>query len=209
MNCTRPDLAFSLSVFSRFLANPGQRHWTGVQQVLQYVKGTVEYGITYTKGPSWNIAGFCDSDYAGDIDTRCSTTGYVITGGGGPLMWKSKLQPSVSLSVSEAEYKAACALSTDNVWLIQFLSELAYPISLPTPLWCDNQAALDLIDNPVCHDRTKHIETKYHYVRQQVAIGNAIFSYVPTKENPADLFTKPLSILKFLQCCADLSLSSV
>ena len=197
MNCTRPDLAFSMSVFSRFLSNPGPRHWTGIQQVLKYLKGTTDFGITYTRSHTWNLLGYCDSDYANDLDSRCSTTGYVLMGGGGPLQWKSKLQPTVSLFVTQAEYQAACALATDNVWLIQLLAELNYSVLLPMPLWSDNQGALDLIDNPVCHDRTKHIETRYHYVRQQVACGNAIFSYVNTKDNIADLFTKPLTSTNF------------
>ena len=153
--------------------------------------------------------GFCDSDYAGDVDTRRSTTGYVIMAGGGPIQWRAKLQPTVSISVSESEYKCACALSTYNFWLVQMLREINSPVPLPMSLWCDNQGALNLIDNPVCHDRTKHIDIKYHYVREQVQAGNCIFSYIPTADNIADLFTKPLTLKPFTKCCTDMNLSLV
>ena len=209
MNCTRPDLAYALSVFSRFLANPGHRHWTGIQQVLRFLKGTTEVGLTYTRCAQWHVHGFCDSDYGGDVDTRRSTTGYVIIAGGGPIQWRAKLQPTVSLSVSESEYKSASALATDNFWLVQFLREIHFSVPLPMSLWCDNQGALNMMDNPVCHDRTKHIDIKYHYVREQILAGNCIFSYIPTADNLADMFTKALTLKPFTKCSTDMRLAVI
>lgn len=194
---TRPDITFAVSVLSQYLEKPLQVHWNAVKRIFRYLKGTLKHGILIKGGES-ELHGFSDADFAGDINTRRSTTGYVFMFGSDVLAWCSRKQKSVSLSTTEAEYVAASMATTDLVWHLRLLNELLAPVKLKTPtLFVDNQSALKLIRNPQFHKRTKHIDVKYHYIREKYEEGMMNIEYVKSEDQLADIFTKALCAEKF------------
>ena len=142
------------------------------------------------------MVGYCDADYAGDCNTRRSTTGYVFSLGSGAVAWCSKRQPTVSFSTTEAEYRAAAMAAQESTWLMRLLKDLHQPIK-QVILHCDNRSAVCLAENPIFHARTKHIEIHYHFIREKVLQGDIQMKLTPTEEQIADIFTKGLSISKF------------
>ena len=190
MVSTRPDLAAALGVLARFMQDPGRIHWEAAKRVLRYVQQTKRLGLQFKRQKSTEIVGFCDSDWGGDLDTRRSTTGYVFLLGGGAFSWCSKRQGGSALSSCEAEYTAAAQAAMEVAWQRSFLEELGLGKREPIVIGCDSQSALNLIDNPVYHERSKHIGIKFHYVREQVLKGEVEFVYVPTKFLVADDLTK-------------------
>ena len=121
---TRPNIAYAIGVVSQFIQNPRKPHLEAVRRILRYVKGTSDFGILYEKGVSCKVVGFCDANYAGDISTRRSTTGYVFNLGSGAISWCSERQPTVSLSTTKAKYKAAAMAAQECDWLMQLMSNL-------------------------------------------------------------------------------------
>ena len=146
------------------------------------------------------LAGYSDSDWAGNPDDRKSTTGYVFNIGSGPISWSSKKQPTVSLSSTEAEYKALCSATCEAIWLRRILEDVGETQNAPTVISCDNQSTIKLANNPIYHARTKHIETQHHFVREKLQSKEIDLSYCNTNENVADIFTKPLGKAKFEIC---------
>ena len=136
---TRLDISFSVGVLSRFSNKPRESHWKEGMRLLRYIKGTLDYGINYGEGDT--LIGYCDSDWAGDSDSRKSVSGYCFSLGSGPFSWSSKKQPTVALSSSEAEYKAACFAVCEAVWLRRILADMGIPMSMATTLKCDNRVA--------------------------------------------------------------------
>jgi hypothetical protein len=156
--------------------------------VLRYLVGTASYGITYG-GTSFGLEAFCDADYAGDIDTRRSTTGYAFIACGGAVSWSSKRQPTVAMSTTEAEYMAAAHCIKEALWIRKLLDDL----QLPNPaivIQCDNQGAIKLLKNPVFSIRTKHIDVIYNFARERVARKEVIIQYIRTDAMVADYLTK-------------------
>ncbi|KAK6145332.1 hypothetical protein DH2020_022152 [Rehmannia glutinosa] len=119
LTLTRPDISFSVGVMSRYMQNPKKTHLEAVRQILRYIKSTMDYGILYKRGGNCKVIGYCGADYGGDHDTRRSTTGYVFMLGSGAISWRSKRQPTVSLSTTEAEYRAATMAAQESTWLVQ------------------------------------------------------------------------------------------
>ncbi|KAE8705435.1 hypothetical protein F3Y22_tig00110429pilonHSYRG01243 [Hibiscus syriacus] len=197
LTLTRPDISYAVGVMSRYMQNPKKPHLEAVRRILRYVKNTIDYGLLYKKGEDCKLVGYCDADYAGDHDTRRSTTGYVFKLGSGTISWCSKRQPTVSLSTTEAEYRAAAMAAQESTWLIQLMNNLHQPVDYAIPLYCDNQSAIRLAENPVFHARTKHVEVHYHFVREKVLQEEIEMRQIKTDEQIADLFTKSLSVGKF------------
>ncbi|KAL5567911.1 hypothetical protein UlMin_024486 [Ulmus minor] len=168
LTLTRPDISYAVGVMSRYMQNPKKPHLEAVRRILRYVKSTIDYGLLYKKGEDCKLVGYCDVDYVGDHDTRRSTTGYVFKLGSGTISWCSKRQPTVSLSTTEAEYRAAAMVAQESTWLIQLMNNLHQPVDYAVPLYCDNQSAIRLAENPVFHARTKHVEVHYHFIREKV-----------------------------------------
>jgi hypothetical protein len=198
---TRCDIAFTASVLSRFLVNPAPVYIKSAKRVLQYLKGTIMYGITYG-GPQYNpqrldIKLYTDSDYAGDRHTYRSTSGYVSFIAGGPASWQSKRQSVVAQSSTEAEYIAMSELAKEGVWIRYLLEGLNYkgPDLDPITLLGDNQGSLALAENPTFHRGSKHIAVRYHLIRQEVEEGRLQLAYIPTDLMPADGLTKVLKAL--------------
>ena len=196
MICTRPDIAHAIGMVSRFMANPGQEHWNAVKRILRYIKGTSSAALCY-RGSQYVVRGYVDSDFAGDLDKRKSTTGYVFTLAGGAVSWLSKLQSVVALSTTEAEYMAATQACKEAVWIRRLLEELGHNQQTIT-VYCDSQSALHIARNPAFHSRTKHIGVQYHFVREVVEDGSVDLQKIHTKENLADVMTKAINADKFI-----------
>ena len=196
---TRPDIAYSVSVVSRYGSNPTQEHWTAVKRIFRYLKATYDYELVFS-GPIKPIAGYCDASYGNDLDTRRSTSGYTFSLGSGSVSWSSKRQPTVACSTTEAELMAQTQATKEAVWLRKLLSQLhnADHIKEPTAIHCDNQGAIALSKNPEMHPKTKHIDIIHFYCREKVADHTVDLRYISTQEQLADGLTKPLSGDKFI-----------
>ena len=145
------------------------------------------------------MVGYCDSNYAGDLDKRRSTTGYVFTLAKAPVCWKSTLQSTVALSTTEAEYMALTEAVKEAIWLQGLLGELGIQ-QRHIKVHCDSQSAIMLAKNQVYHARTKHIDVRYHFIREIIDEGGVVIQKIPTTENPADMLTKAVSSIKFQHC---------
>ncbi|KAH9684587.1 hypothetical protein KPL70_013604 [Citrus sinensis] len=195
MVCTRPDISQAVSMVSRYMHNPGKNQWLAVKWILRYLYGTVGAGLLFKKDCGQQCVGYCDSDFAGDLDKRRSTTGYVFTLGGGPVSWRSILQSTIALSTTEVEYMAATEAVKEAIWLKGLLGDLGV-IQENIAVFCDNQIA----KNQTYHARTKHIDVKYHYVREIIEGGDVLLKKIDTKDNPSDMLTKIVSGVKFQYC---------
>lgn len=165
---SRPDLAYAVNSVSKFLNNHSKSHWHAVKRIFAYLKGTSGYGVKYQGSENASdLVGFSDTDYAGDLETWRSTTGYIFQLAGGPITWASQRQKLVTLSTTESEYVAASVASREAIWLRKFLSDIGYLSRKTTTVFVDNQSAIKLVKNPEFHKRTKHIDIRYHYIRQK------------------------------------------
>ena len=205
--CTRPDLSQAVGALARYSANPMTEHWDAALGVVRYLSSTSSKGIIFScNNGMCELSGYCDADFAGDIDTRRSTTGYVFKLAGGAISWSSRLQPTVAASTTEAEYMAASNATKEGLWLRKLLTDLGKPLK-PIVIQSDNQAAISLLKNPITSMRSKHIDVIHHLARERVVRGEVVFSYVNTADNVADMLTKPLLELKFLACCKGMGMS--
>ncbi|KAH9657090.1 hypothetical protein KPL70_022912 [Citrus sinensis] len=199
MVCIRPDISPTVSMVSRYMHNSGKNQWLTVKLILRYLHGTVDVGLLFKKDCGQQCVEYCDSDFAGDLDKRISTTGYVFTSGGGPVSWRSILQSTIALSTTEAEYMAATEVVKKDIWLKGLLGDLRV-IQENIAVFCDNQSAIFLAKNQTYHARTKHIDVKYHYVREIIEGGDVLLKKINTKDNPSDMLTKVISRVKFQHC---------
>ncbi|XP_060973935.1 uncharacterized mitochondrial protein AtMg00810-like [Cannabis sativa] len=208
LTLTQPDISYAVGVVSRYMQQPTKPHLEVVRRTLRYVKNTINYGLFYKKGDEVKIIGYCDVDYAGDHDTRRSTTGYVFKIGSGVVSWCSKRQPTVSLSTTEAEYRAAAMAAQESTWLMQLMKDLYQFTNFSVPLYCDNQSAIRLAENPIFHARKKHLEVHYHFLREKVLQGELEMHQVKSEDQVADLFTKGLSTTRFQKLREQLNMKS-
>ncbi|KAD4888558.1 hypothetical protein E3N88_20631 [Mikania micrantha] len=195
---TRPDLAYSVSVVSRFMHNPSKVHQGAVRRILRYVAGTYKMGLWYGKDKELRLLGYTDSDWGGCIDDRKSVSANIFMMGDSAVSWSSRKQSSVALSSSEAEYISASAAACQCVWLRRILEDLGLFQSDPTVILCDNKSAINLSRNPVMHNRSKHIELKHHFIRELVIQEQVLLEFCGTNEQLADMLTKAISKEKFV-----------
>ena len=198
MICTRPDISQAISLVSRYMANPGKEHWKAVQWIFRFLQGTKNTCLHFGKSTG-DVIGYVDSDFAGDLDKRRSLTGYLFTFGGTAISWKASLQSTTALSTTEAEYMAITEAVKEGIWLKGFFNELTIG-KQPISLFCDSQSAIYLSKDQMFHERTKHIDVRYHFVRDIFMKGDLSIMKISTDKNPADMMTKPLSQDKFLLC---------
>jgi hypothetical protein len=192
MVSTRPDLANSIQILSRFMANPGMTHWRALKRVLQYLKRTAKIGIQYHGDLGFTPVGYSDADYAGCKDTRRSTSGYIFLMGGGAISWCSKRQGTMAMSTCEAEYVAAALAAKEAIWEKVFLTELGFEEDAAMVVHCDSQSALHVMQNAVINQRTKAIDITLHFIKELVERRLIHFTFKPTSQQLADIFTKPL-----------------
>lgn len=206
--CTRPDICFATCALSRFLENPKQDHWDHLVHLLKYLNSTKTISIVYEQcgnmdcegDQSWSIPDFySDSDWAGDKITRRSTTGYVFMFMNGAISWRSRLQQTVALSSTEAEYRATTEAGQEVIWITGLLQSLGIKLKLPVTLRCDNLSTIHLSSRSIFHSRTKHIELHHHWIREQVEKGAIKLKHIPTNEMLADLLTKTLGKKMFIE----------
>ncbi len=154
---------------------------------------------------STGLVGYCDSDFAGDLDSRRSTTRYVFLFNGGVVSWNSRLQPTTAASTSEAEYTATTAATKEALWLQKLMADLEHPEECVL-INCDNQGAIKLLKHPIASTRTKHIDVMHHFVRDRVTRKEVAFQYCKMEDMLADFMTKALSPVKFKACCVGLGI---
>lgn len=206
---TRPDIVYAVGVLSRFMEAPGKEHWTAMKQVMRYIRGTLNHGCTYKAGGDAVLVGFSDSDHVGDLDDRKRTTGLVFFFGSGVITWSSQKQKVVAKSSCEAEYIAAATAASQAVWLSRLLAEMLGSEIQKVKLRVDNKSAIELSKNPVHHERSKHIDVRYHYIRECVEQGKVDVVHVRTGDQVADILTKSLGRAQFTELRHKLGISQV
>ena len=205
---TQPDLAYAVSTLSKFASNPGKPHWMVLMHVLQYIKGTLDYKITYRGCGNTSLMpyGYVDADYGGDRNTRSSCSGHVFFMAGGPIAWGVKYQPTVVLSTTEAEYMAITRAAQQILWMYSVMSEVGFPQPRPALLYRDNAGAITLTKNTKHNARVKHINIRHYYIHERVDDGDIVVQHVPTSDNLADIFMKTLGKVVHRHICALLQL---
>jgi hypothetical protein len=189
----RPDVAFAANALAQTMHCPRERHWKAAIHCLKYLSGTPDLALHYAKDKGSTLIGFSDSDFAGCKGTRKSTTGFIFTLAGGPISWKIKKQEVITLSSCEAEYRALTSTVQECMWLRELLSELGWRVGKPTPIYCDNEAAVRISKDPVNRARTKHAALSFLFVREQQKLGTVNVIPVSTKAQVADYLTKAVS----------------
>ena len=198
LTATRPDIMYSVSLISRFMESPKDTHWNAGKRILRYVNGTRNFGILYSCSNEFKLIGYTDSDFAGSIDDRRSTSGYAFHFGTGVVSWASKKQSIVTLSSAEAEYVAATGAACQAVWMRRVMMELKHEQEEATRIYCDNNSAIALSKNPVFHKRSKHIDTRYHFIRELTNNGEILLDFCRSEDQCADIFTKALGKESFI-----------
>ena len=165
----------------------------GVKRVLRYLKGTFNYGLKFSvHAERTELNGYSVADWAGDVDTRRSTSGYAFQFGNGTISWSSRKQPTVTKSSTEAEYVALSSATQEAIWLRRLMKDLGEQTDAPTTIDEDNQGAIELARNAKYHNRTKHIDICHHFVREKVISNEIRVIYCRTQDMVADIMTKGL-----------------
>jgi hypothetical protein len=197
VTCTRPDIAHAVGIASRTSA-PTEAHWQLVKRILRYLAGTRDLGISFRwESSPPELVGYCDADYANDVETRRSTSGYAIFYGKGPIAWRCQRQPIVSLSTTEAEYISGCELVKDLLPIRELMVELRQLEDKPVRVFVDNQSTVAIAKDVAGQQRTKHIDVRHKWLSEQHESGKIKVEFVPGDEQKADMLTKPLHKTKF------------
>lgn len=189
---TRPDICFALAMLSRFNQNPGKPHWNAVKRVLRYMKGTINRKLVYRKNSDTELIGFCDADHARE-EGRKSMTGYSFVLAGAAISWCSKGQPTVSLSTTESELRAVVSTVQEALWLKRLEGEIFPDAPKDITIFCDNKSTIHLAINNSFSQQTKHIDIRTKFMREKMKQKIIKLVYIPTRENLADMHTKPMT----------------
>ena len=199
---TRPDITHAVNMVSRYMSSPSAQHLVAAKRILRYLQGTKALGLVYRRqrhvsdtsvtGQTLTITGYSDSDWGGDLSDRKSTTGYCVFINGNLISWNTKKQQTVALSTAEAELMAIVEVVKEVKWMYQLLEEMYFKVELPVQIYIDNQSAIKIAQNDIEHDRTKHIDIKYHFLKKEVEEKRVNLNWVSTEKQLADIFTKAL-----------------
>jgi len=207
MVCIRPDIAHVVGTVSRFLSNPIRANWNPVKWILRYLRGTTCLKLCFG-GDKPTLVGYTGFDMAGDIDSRRSTSGYVIKFAAGAMAWQSRLQKCVVLSTTEAEFIAITESCKELLWVKKFMQELSF-VQDKYLLFCDSQSDIHLGKNSTFHSRSKHIDVRYHWIRDALEARLLELAKDHTNDNCVDMMTKMLLKSKFETCCEIVGLSII
>jgi hypothetical protein len=207
---THPDIAFAVGVLCCFMARPGPEHWKAVKHLFRYLRGTIDYCLTYAPDASAPkpFYVYLDADHGGNCNNGRSTSAYVVKIGSGAVSWMLRLQPIVALSTTEAEFIAAASAGQEVIWMRQLLGELGFSIAGPSLLLLDNQSAIQVGKNPEHHGHMKHLNLQFFWLRNVVATGQIALCYIPTADMAADLLTKGLARIKVAAAIVQLGLTA-
>ncbi|GJX39842.1 retrovirus-related pol polyprotein from transposon TNT 1-94 [Tanacetum coccineum] len=191
LTASRPDLQFAICMCARYQARPTEKHLNTVKRIFRYLKGTVHRGLWYLKDSSFALTTFADADHAGCQDTRRSTSGSIQLLGDRLVSWSSKRQKSAAISSTEAEYIALSGCCAQVLWMRSQLTDYGFGFN-KIPMYCDNKSAIALCCNNVQHSRSKHIDIRFHFIKEHVENGVIELYFVNTEYQLADIFTKAL-----------------
>lgn len=198
---SRPDVAHSMSMVSRYMADLGRMHWEALKWIMRYMRGTANLELMFERTTQVRdpLQGYVDSDYAANLDSRKSLTGYVFTLYGTTISWRSMLLSVVALSTTEAEYIAMTEAVKEAMWLKGILKDFGV-LQKAVVVHCDNQSTIHVVKHQVFNERSKHIIVKLHFVRDIIDKGAVIVQKIHTDDNAADMLTKALPSSKFKLC---------
>ena len=197
LTSTRPDIMFVVSLLSRYLAHPTEIHLQAVKRVLRYIKGTLTYGIFYKQGGNKELLAYTDSDYAGDLKDRKSTSGFSFLLSSRAVSWSSKKQPVVTLSIIEAEFIVVASCACQAVWLRRMLEKLNHASTGVTVMYCDNSSTIKLSRNPIMSGQSKHIDVRFHFLRNLTRDGVVTLLHCRSQDQLVDIMTKSLTRVVF------------
>lgn len=194
----RPDIANTVGILGRKVSSPSESDWTAAKRILRYLKGTQDWRLVLgqSREEGNRLVAYSDADWAGDVSSRKSTTGCVIFYNGGAISWISRKQNSVTLSSMEAEYCALSETCQELLWIRRLLKDFNEEQQQPTLVFEDNQSCLSFVSSDRMSKRSKHIETRQHFVRDLCDRREIRLEYCPTECMVADIFTKPLAAIK-------------
>jgi len=192
--CTRPDISFAVGMLGRYQSNPGMDHWKAAKKILRYLQGTKDYMLMYKRLDHLEVIGYSDSDYAGCVDTRKSTFGYIFLLAGAAVSWKSAKQSVIATSTMEAEFVACFEATIQALWLRNFVTRfnLVDTISRPMQIYCDNTAAVFFSKNDKYSKGAKHMDLKFLTVKEEVQNRRVSIQHIGTELMIADPLTKGL-----------------
>ncbi|KAI3739249.1 hypothetical protein L2E82_29648 [Cichorium intybus] len=202
---TRPDIAYAVGVVSQFMHEPQAAHMEAVIRIIRYLKGTSNHGVLFKSNGHLEIQAYTDADWAGDKRNRRSTSGYFTLVGGNLVTWRSKKQKVVALSSAEAEFRGIARGLAEILWIKKLLTELGLPPKGTSRMMCDNKAAIQISENPVQHDRTKHVEIDRHFIKEKLEAGIIELPFVQLEDQLADILTKAVNGRIFNHCLGKLS----
>jgi hypothetical protein len=205
---TRSDISYAVQQVCLFMYDPKTQHMSALKCIIRYIHGTIDFGLHLYPSSVDKLISYTDADWAGCPDTRRSTSGYCVYLGDNLISWSAKRQHTLSRSSAKAEYRGVANVVSESCWSRNLLLELCCPVTKATLVYCDNISAVYLSDNPVQHQRTKHIEMDIHFVREKVARGQVRVLHIPSRFQIADIFTKGLPLQLFDDFCESLNIRS-
>ncbi|GJR13514.1 retrovirus-related pol polyprotein from transposon TNT 1-94 [Tanacetum coccineum] len=208
LTATSPDIQFCTVLCARYQSNPKESHIIAMKRILRYLKGTPTFGLYYPKCSGFDLKGYSDSDYAGCNMDRKSTSGACQILGGKLVCWSAKKQQSVAMSSAKAEYVTAIRCCASILWMKSQLNDYDIHYKM-VPIFCDNTSAIAISNNLVLHSRTKHINIRYHFIRDHILKGDIELHFIPTEYQLPDIFTKPLDEPTFTKLKAKLGMLNI
>ena len=209
--CTRPDIAFVVGMLGRYQSNPGLDHWRAAKKVMRYLQGTKDYMLIFGYTDSLEVVGYSDADFAGCVDSRKSTSGYIFMLADGAVSWRSAKQSLIATSTMKADFVSCFEATSHGVWLKSFISglRLVNTISRPLRIFCDNSAAVFFAKNNKSGSRSKHIDIKYLAIRERVKDNKIVIEHISIELMIADPLTKGMPPFKFKDHVSRMGLGSI
>ncbi|KAK4271170.1 hypothetical protein QN277_019902 [Acacia crassicarpa] len=206
---TRPNISYSVSIVSRFMHSPSEEHMKAVFRILRYLKGAPGKGLLFSKCNKACIEGYTDSNWVGDKTTRQSTSGYSTFVEGNLVTWRSKKQKVVATSSAEAEFRGMSYGICELLWIKSVLADLGIMHNRPMNLYCDNKATVEIAQNPIQHDRTKHVEVDRYFIKEKLEKGVIQTPYIRSENQVVDILTKAVSVKMFEEMIGKLDMIDI